>query len=91
MQVKDPDARLDYAVDWSTFLSSHDPPDTITGAAWVQYDEDLTVDDEGLDGDRHVAFVSGGVVNKVYRLTSRITTTAGRIQDQTFALIIRET
>jgi len=89
--TKDPDARLDYAIDWTPFLGT----DTIDTAEWLdptpETDPPLVVEDEGLDGNVHVAFVSGGQVNRAYRVTSRATTTEGRIQDESITITITET
>ena len=89
--VKDPDARLDYGVDWADFLATTDG-DTIIAAEWVNTPTDLTLEDAALvEGHLHTAFVSGGVAGRVYRLTSRITTDAGRVNDATLALICKHT
>ena len=88
--VKDPDARMDYAVDWGPFLAST-PGDAILTATWVDVPDELTVSDEGYDLGLHVAFVSGGQPMHTYRLTSRITTEQGRVQDDTLVLFIQHT
>jgi hypothetical protein len=88
-RTKDPDARLDYAVDWTDFLTD---TDTIQAAEWVDYDyPDLTIEDEGVEGNMHTCFVSGGTVGRAYRVTSRVTTTEGRINDTTFIVFVRQT
>ena len=90
-KVKDPDARLDYSVDWGPFLASV-PGDSIFSAEWVDAgDSLLTIEDEGVVGNYHACFISGGALGTTYRITSRITTTEGRVQDQSFALLIEET
>ena len=89
--VKDPDARLDFAIDWTPFLGT----DTIDTVEWLDptpdTDPPLVVEDEGLDGNTHVAYVSGGKLNRAYRVTSRVTTAEGRIQDETITIVITET
>lgn len=89
--VKDPDATLDYSVDWSLFLAGADD-DTILTATWVDYDtDDLTVTDAGHQAGVHTGFISGGTLGSTYTVTSRITTAGGRINDETIVLLIRET
>jgi hypothetical protein len=89
-RTKDPDARLDYAVDWTAFLDGTN--DQIDSAEWVDYDyPDLTIEDEGVEGNLHTCFVSGGTVGRAYHVTSRVTTTEGRINDTTFIVFVRQT
>ena len=89
--VKDPDARLDYAIDWTPFLGS----DTIDTVEWLdptpETDPPLEIEDAGLDGNTHVAWVTGGQVHRSYRVTSRVTTAEGRVQDESILIVIVET
>lgn len=87
--VKDPDAKLDYSVDWNKFLTAVN--DTIATAVWVNDDVAITVEDAGDLNGFHTAFVSGGVLDANYTITSRITTTGGRINDSSFVILIKET
>jgi hypothetical protein len=91
LKIKDPGARLDYAIDWGPFLDGTDG-DTIAEAAW-EADDGIDVEDEGLDdaGRRHVAFVSGGEHGVAYTLTSKIKTTQGREDDLSLRLYVRST
>ena len=74
----DPDARLDFGVDWSDFLESAGD-DTITTHAWVDVTTGLTVEDEQLLGGAvHLAFFSGGNSGEVHSATSSIETNGGR-------------
>lgn len=86
---KDKDATLDYGVNWIPFLQGTDS-DTIVTAEWVNVHADLTVDDRGFANDLHLAMISGGQKGRAYRMTSRITTTQGRITDTSFILVITE-
>lgn len=88
--VKDPDATLDYSVDWSQFLAGSDG-DSISTAAWLEASGDLTITDSGHSSGIHTGFISGGTLGESYTVTSRITTTGGRINDSSFILLIRET
>lgn len=82
---KDPDATLDYSFNWLPWLTAAD--DTITGVEWVS-DEALTVESSSNTTTRAVAFVSGGTEGETLRLTCRITTAGGRIDDRTILLKI---
>ena len=88
--VQDPDATLDYSVDWTRFLAGADD-DTITTAVWADYDVALTVVDAGHTAGVHTGFISGGTLGENYTVTSRITTAGGRINDETIVILIRET
>jgi hypothetical protein len=83
----DPDARVDYGVDWSDYL---DEGESITEHEWITTGDDLTLTGESLAGAVHATFVEGGVLGRAYRITSRITTSAGRRDDQSITLIIKE-
>lgn len=87
--TKDPSARLDYGVDWQPFLDTTDG-DTIASAVWVSPDG-ITVEDQSVTTNVHKAFISGGTDGEAYRVTSRITTTEGRIQDSSILILIKET
>lgn len=90
--TKDPDARLDFAVDWGPFLAAGE---TITTPVWLAPTPvtvpPLVLTDAGLDGNKHVAWITGGLANRAYRVTSRITTSDTRINDQSFTIVITET
>lgn len=82
---KDPDAILDYTFDWGDFLTPSD--DTIFSVSWV-VDDGLTVGTHATTATTATAFVSGGTVGQLLKLTCRITTTGGRIDDRTILLKI---
>lgn len=82
--TKDPDATLDYAVDWAAWLPD---ADTITVSEWI-VPVGLTLTDQSLAGTVATAWLSGGVDGTMYRVTNRITTLAGRIDDRTLRLLI---
>jgi hypothetical protein len=84
--IKDPDAVLDYAVDWSAWLTS---AETIVSAL-VLADDGITVDSDSYDGGIHTIWLSGGEVGRNYRITSRITTSQGRVDDRTMLIRVRE-
>jgi len=84
--IKDPDAVLDYAVDWSAWLSQAEAITTATVVA----DDGITVDSDSHDGGIHTIWLSGGEVGRDYRITSRITTSQGRGDDRTMLIRVRE-
>lgn len=84
---KDPDEVLDYQIDWAT--DRLDEGETITTTLWQVESGDVVIDsDEELDGVTTV-WLSGGTVDTSSIVLNRITTSAGRIYDQSCRLRIR--
>jgi hypothetical protein len=85
MTIKDPDATLDYSVDWTAWLAEGD------AAAQTQWDvpDGLTVVRVEQFGAVSTVWVSGGDEGATYRLTCRITTTAGRVDERSRSLRIQ--
>lgn len=83
--LKDPDAILDYAVDWSSWLGA----DTIAASTWAA-DAGITVDSDDFDNTSTVVVLSGGIVGQTYYVTNSITTAAGLADDRTFAVKCEE-
>jgi hypothetical protein len=83
--VKDPDATIDYTVDWADWLES----DTIASAAWV-LSTGITLSAQSNTDTTATAWVSGGTAGTTYTATCRITTAAGRIDDRTIRLVVRD-
>lgn len=89
-RYKDPDERLDYSVSWRGFLNEHQ--DAIETAEWVDYgySPELVIEDLGVKDGVHACYVSGGLLGRLYKMTSRISTTEGRNVDTTFELVLKE-
>ena len=84
MFLKDPAARLDYAVDWSAkYLGTA----TIVGSDWAVEPSGVTVSATVLTPTRTGATIDGGVPGLVYRVVNRITLSDGRTDDR--SLVIR--
>ena len=79
--IKDPDATLDYVVNWATWLSG----DTITSSSWV-LDSGLTLVTSSSTTSTATAWVSGGTAGSAYTVTNRILTAASRTDDRSFTL-----
>lgn len=85
--TKDPDAVLDYTFDWATYLE--DISDTISSKEIV-VDTGITCDSSTISGSTVIAWISGGIAGMIYRVTCRITTAAGRIDDRSIYIAIKE-
>jgi len=85
--LKDPDAVLDYQVDWSDWLPAGD---TITASQWFSSDAALVVDADTFTGTTATVWISGGDNRKRYTVTNRITTDGGRTDDRTITIRIAQ-
>ena len=88
--LKDPEARLDYSVDWGADYLSGDAlassdwtvsPDEPGGLSLVSSRADLLV---------ATAQVSGGIAGRVYRLTNHVTTAEGREDSRSIMLRVEK-
>jgi hypothetical protein len=79
---KDPDATLDWIFDWNLWLGE---TETISEVEFV-VDPGITVTNSGHTQKTATVWLSGGTEGQVYRVTCRITTDEGRIDDRSFTL-----
>ena len=84
--VKDPDATLDYSIDWSPWLDG----DLITASDWVA-EAGLTI----VPGSKTytdtvtTVYVSGGTAGQEYELTNTISTQGSRTDERTITIRFR--
>lgn len=94
--TKDPDARLDYQIDWAAALQDADGNqiDFIVGSVWEVDDPDLVIEGApfapSFTATTTLVWLSGGVAGANYQLTNRITTDDGRIDDRSIRIKVRE-
>lgn len=79
--VKDPEAILDYPIDWSAWLDG----DTIATSTWVAEDG-ITIDSDTNTATTAVVWLSGGTLGMTYRITNHIVTAGGREDDRTITV-----
>lgn len=88
--LKDPDAILDYAIDWGAeYLGG----DVIAQSEWsVIPDEAGGVTIEGSDFDAAVSTVKagGGAPGRIYKLVNRVVLDSGRIDDRSIVLRVEQ-
>ena len=84
--VQDPQATLDYTLDWAPWLGS----DTINVSTWVA-DSPVVIESgsESQTDTTTTLFLSGGVHGSNYTITNTITTIGGRQDDRSFELRVR--
>ena len=85
MLYKDPDATLDYAMDWSRWLAAGD---SIASAVWV-VPTGLTEPSspgQSVTGTRAIVWLSGGTAGETYLIPCQVVTTQGRVEERTLPL-----
>lgn len=87
--TRDPDAELDYGVDWSDWLQDGE---TISSSEWaVDSGEGLTLDNAAHDDTMTTIWtLPGATVGVTYHLRNRIVTSEGRTDDRTLLIRIVE-
>lgn len=83
---KDPDAVLDYSVDWAAWLGA----DTIATSTWPVVPAGITKDSDTNDTTSATIWLSGGTAGQTYQITNRIVTAGGRTDDRTITIQIVE-
>lgn len=84
--TKDPDAILDYTVDWSSWLGG---TDTIASSTWT-VPTGLTKTTDTMTGTSATVWLSGGTLNETYQVTNEIVTVGGRTEDRTIIIKMRQ-
>jgi hypothetical protein len=83
--IKDPDAVLDYAVDWTDFLGV----DTIASSTWT-VGTGLTKVTNSNTTKVATVWLSGGTIATEYSVTNRIVTAGGRTDDRTLTIAVEQ-
>jgi hypothetical protein len=82
---KDPDASLDYSMDWAGWLVDGD---SISTAVWTVPDglTEPSSPGQSVTGSRAVVWLSGGTAGETYLIPCRVVTTQGRMDERTLPL-----
>jgi len=83
--TKDPNAVLDYQIDWSTWLGT----DTISSATWTVA-TGLTKTTDSKTTTTTTVWLSGGTVGTTYSVACRIVTAGGRTDDRTVQIKVED-
>ena len=83
--VKDPNATLDYKLDWSAWLTT----DTISTVTWT-VPTGITQTAATNTTTSATIWLSGGTVGTRYTVVCRITTTAGRIDERSLLVSVQQ-
>lgn len=87
---KDPDAILDYRIDWSEVLSENTPVDTIDSSSWV-VSGTMSIDSDSFTTTEAVVWVSGGALTELCNLVNTIGTVGGRTHVKTIKVSVLDT
>jgi hypothetical protein len=84
--IKDPDAVLDYQVDWSSWLATGD---TIAASVWVVQIGITKVTDTHTTTTATI-WLSGGTVGTSYTAANKVTTVGGRTDERTLTISVEQ-
>lgn len=84
--IKDPDATLDFGVDWEDWLASGE---TISSSSWT-VESGITKDSDSFTDTVATAWLSGGTAGTTYTLTNEITTSSSRTDNRTILVRVKE-
>lgn len=87
--LKDPQSRVDYAIDWSNYLDGQ----TIAASLWsVTPDEagGVAIETDSLALNRAAARLSGGKAGGIYRIDNRVTLSDGSSDERSITLRVEE-
>ncbi|MBL8650634.1 MAG: hypothetical protein JNL35_09560 [Sphingopyxis sp.] len=88
--IKDPGARVDYAVDWG---DAYVDEQVIVEASWAVEPEvagGVAVSGASHDLLRCAATLEGGIAGGVYRVTNRVTLSDGQIDERSLTVRVEE-
>lgn len=91
--TKDPQAKLDYGLDWSGWLKQRDGTvDAISSASWTVTgpDNTLTTSNPYVDSTVTGVWLSGGTEGRNYTATCHIVTVAGREDDRSLKIQVKQ-
>lgn len=83
--TKDPNAVLDYSIDWTRWLAG----DQIAASEWI-IPSGLTKMADSKTSTSATVWLSGGTAGQSYIVTNRMTTAAGRTEDRSFTIRVEE-
>jgi hypothetical protein len=89
--LKDPDAILDYRIDWGAeYLADGE---LLAGSEWSVVPDEaggVTVAGNDFDTTSSTVKAAGGIAGRIYSLVNRITTSTGRIDDRSIVVRVED-
>lgn len=84
--VKDPDATLDWVINWSDWLES---TEIITASTYI-VGTGLTKTLDEFEDKYTTVWLAGGTAGQPYRVTNRVTTSAGRTDERSITIRVKD-
>lgn len=87
--LKDPQSRVDYAIDWAPYLDGR----TIIDSLWTVVPAEgdgVEVEDDSFTPDRTVARLTGGFTGGCYSVSNQVTLSDGTSDARSIALRVEE-
>ena len=89
---KDPNATLDYTMDWGEYTASGD---ALATATWTTItisgdSAPLSIGASTISGDKATVIISGGTAGNIYTVTCAITTTDSLIDRRAFRIVVKQ-
>lgn len=87
--LKDPQAEVDYTIDWGGNLVGR----TVAESDWAVSPSEpggVAILDDAVEQSRTRATLSGGIAGHVYRVTSQVVLSDGRIDERSLTLRVEE-
>lgn len=84
--IKDPNAVLDYKIDWASWLATSETISTST----FTVSAGITKDSESNTTTTATVWLSGGTAGTTYTATNRITTNQSRTDERTIEIRVEE-
>jgi hypothetical protein len=84
--IKDPNAVLDYSIEWSKWLAG----DQIQSSDWCVSDPAIEAASDSNSATRTTVWISGGAEGQSYTVTNRITTSCCRTDERSFLIHVQE-
>lgn len=85
--LKDPDAVLDYRIDWGAdYLAAGE---LLAASEWSVVPDEaggVSIAGDDFDASSSTVKAAGGVAGHLYSLVNRVTTAAGRVDDRSIVL-----
>lgn len=88
LEPKDPDAIVDYTINWARHLD--DDTITLSSFAILEADPDLVIEEDTNTTTSATVWLSGGANGQRYSLTNTIETAGGRTLEQTIKIRVKE-
>lgn len=85
--VQDPDDKLDYQIDWTTFLTDGE---TVSSYTLTSSDAAFVISGDSEASGVVTYWVTGGTDGSNYKVTCHIVTSAGREKDATDTFLVRQ-